>query len=511
MANASTSRKLIRCIGFVIAAAIVFVAAQGIAIAQTPPGCSANNLFVGISKDKTLITSGETVNYSVSIANGGAGACDVVDTDVIFHCPAADGTPTGSNVVLTLDGDYPADGTGDVCWNATGSGGCLANAGLSCIVTLTTVPGTATARVNVGGALDSQGLLLDSPSGSNFDASKDLNLDVVECTTNEQCDDDLFCTDDLCVSNVCQHSAHPCPADSDLCTTESCDETANACVSSDPPSCDDADICTDDSCVPASGDCQHIFNPENDESCQGDEVCRTPGFWGTHADADEDKACSQNITQAVIDAAGGSIEICGVTICNTLVDDAGSAVEAMCMKVQGFETRQLIRQLTAARLNCIVSGEAGGACDGISINDVYDACNTACAAGEVTADVGSNEDVNCVSAIDCFNNGGQYDFETGACFTGTCQVPDAGILQPIFCNATDAPCEVGECVPFPNNCHSAEFPEEFDFPNDSLSPSDPCFEKQGPAGSSDECKAAHKTPCSLPDNLGDCDTNVCAP
>jgi hypothetical protein len=67
-------------------------------------------------------------------------------------------------------------------------------------------------------------------------------------------------------------------------------------------------------------------------------------------------------------------------------------------------------------------------------------------------------------------------------------------------------------VPFPNSCHSAEFPEEFDFPNDSLSSSDPCFEKQGPAGSSDECKAAHKTPCALDaDTIDECTTNECAP
>ncbi|HSE63893.1 MAG TPA: hypothetical protein VLG15_09835 [Thermoanaerobaculia bacterium] len=268
MAEQGASSKLTRCIGLVIAAAIVFVAAEGLAIAQTPAGCSANNLFVGISKDKTLITSGETVNYQVSISNGGAGACDVINTDVVFHCPAADGTATGSNVVLTTDGDYPADGTGNVCWNSGGTGGCLANAGLACVVTLTTVPGTATARVNVGGIGDqTKGVLLDSPTGSTFDASKDLNLDVVECTTNSQCEDGLFCTDDLCVSNVCQSSAHPCPADSDLCTTESCDENANACVSSQPRNCNDSDVCTDDSCVPATGQCSNVFDPENDPSC----------------------------------------------------------------------------------------------------------------------------------------------------------------------------------------------------------------------------------------------------
>jgi hypothetical protein len=141
-------------------------------------------------------------------------------------------------------------------------------------------------------------------------------------------------------------------------------------------------------------------------------------------------------------------------------------------------------------LNCIVSGETGGACDGISINDVFDACNTACAAGNVEATVGTDT-VDCIGAIDCFNNGGQFDNATGVCTTGTCAVGGADCSE-------ENPCATGECIPLANSCHQTEFADaEFPLPNDSLSPSDPCFEKQGPAGSNDECKTANKTTCTI--------------
>jgi hypothetical protein len=134
----------------------------------------------------------------------------------------------------------------------------------------------------------------------------------------------------------------------------------------------------------------------------GEEICRTPGFWGTHAYANPKKSGSQNITQAVIDQAGGCIEICGETISNTEVDNASSAEEALCVAVKGQSTLQLARQLTAAALNCIVSG-GGSDCSGISIAETFQACNDACAAGNTTADVNGST-VNCIEAIDTFNN-----------------------------------------------------------------------------------------------------------
>ena len=140
----------------------------------------------------------------------------------------------------------------------------------------------------------------------------------------------------------------------------------------------------------------------------GQERCRTPGFWGTHACPEDpetlvgscEKSGSQNITQQVIDAAGGCLEICGERITNTALDNADSALEAMCVNVGGVRERQLARQLTAAALNCVMSG-GGSACSGISIESFFTECNSVCAGTSATLTV-----EECIDALDCWNNGG---------------------------------------------------------------------------------------------------------
>ena len=127
----------------------------------------------------------------------------------------------------------------------------------------------------------------------------------------------------------------------------------------------------------------------------GDEFCRTPGFWGTHAGIEKSRA--NNLTQAVIDAAvDGELSICGQTIDNTNVGNMMSAVEAMCVHPKGEQQRQLARQLTAAALNCVVFG-AGADCAGSSIATEFAEANAACAANA--------EDLSqYIETIDAFNN-----------------------------------------------------------------------------------------------------------
>jgi hypothetical protein len=196
----------------------------------------------------------------------------------------------------------------------------------------------------------------------------------------------------------------------------------------------------------------------------GPTICRGAGFWATHADADSRKACSQNITAAVIRQGGGSIEICGetltaeattddeATVLVESVDNASSALEALCVKIEGDGRLQLARQLTAMALNCIVSG-LGADCGGsATLGDLFDFCNAACLAD--TASVAS-----CIDRVDCFNSGGFFD----------------GL----------------RCIDEPNGCEHRDLPELALTGNTSSCP-DP-----GPAGSSDECKAARKTSCTI--------------
>jgi hypothetical protein len=209
------------------------------------------------------------------------------------------------------------------------------------------------------------------------------------------------------------------------------------------------DVC--EFCNTSTGQCE--VDLTRDPICQAQDICRTPGFWAEHADQDPDKHCSQDITGAAIAACGGSISVCGQTITNTNLDNAHSALEAMCIKVRGTQTLQLARQLTAAQLNCCVTGDVtiGNDC---SVADLINTCNAVCAGTSTAKTVG-----DCISAIDCFNNGGTFS-------NGTCTPGGA------------------------NNCHNQALPlSDLNLPNNNPA-SGQCFGQQGAAGSPDECNTA---------------------
>jgi hypothetical protein len=192
----------------------------------------------------------------------------------------------------------------------------------------------------------------------------------------------------------------------------------------------------------------------------GIERCRTPGFWAEHAcpcsgttipgQSQRTRFCEKrgalNYTQTVIDAAGGCLEICGEKITNTCVDSADSAVEAMCVAVQGTSERQLARQLMAAALNCVVSG-GGPTCDGISIEQLFATCNSVC---EGTSSAMTVQ--QCIDQIDEFNNG----------------ISSPGCHDRTLCNP--------------------QVPGLADICND---------QPPNPAGSVDECKSARGNDCAV--------------
>ena len=86
---------------------LALLALPGLAHAdQLPPGCTSNNLAVDISRSLLVAHPGDTVDFTVTVSNGGAGACDVLNTDVDFVAP--DGTITN----LVTGASFPADGSG---------------------------------------------------------------------------------------------------------------------------------------------------------------------------------------------------------------------------------------------------------------------------------------------------------------------------------------------------------------------------------------------------------------
>jgi hypothetical protein len=226
-------------------------------------------------------------------------------------------------------------------------------------------------------------------------------------------------------------------------------------------------------------------------------ICRTPGFWGTHgcgttgsldpAQCEKvrgDTAKAHNITQLALnlamDKAGGSLTICGEVVSNTQVGSGESALEAICVKpsTDPSSPLQVARQLMSAALNCAISNDDLNAayCEGTSNNDIFNACNTACATAgghTVTAQV-NGFTVSCGAAIDCLNNGLVFHLDTGVCGPESSGCHDESLTN------------VGACS----------------LSGDLCSSNDPCAAgagecRPGPAGSSKACNAARDNNCTI--------------
>ena len=199
---------------------------------------------------------------------------------------------------------------------------------------------------------------------------------------------------------------------------------------------------------------------------------------------------SHNITQLALDLAidkagesGDFIIVCGEQISNTEVPGAESAIEAICVKPSTDKGKalQAARQLTALVLNCAVTdpSTADAYCENTPFEDLFNACNAACAtAGQhvVTAQLPDGDTVNCVNAIDCVNNGYVFHSDTGICgpevtgchdettTVGTCSQSGA------FCSSNDP------CDPVPGKTNTCQ---------------------PGAAGSSKACNAAESNNCTI--------------
>jgi hypothetical protein len=298
----------------------------------------------------------------------------------------------------------------------------------------------------------------------------------------DPCNDGAYCSvNDTCSGGTCSGTARDC-GDGVGCTVDSCNEGTDSCDHSANNSlCDDQDACTEDICD-AVNDCI------NDLICV--DVCRSPGYWSTHSGYEKGDR-SINVGQLVLDAAG-SIEVCGQTISKTVNPAApwleglglSSNLEALCMRTKGVRQRQLNRQLTAAALNCVMSN--GKDCDDITgryIDVSYSACNELCATG-VQAPGGPSAG-ECVSQLDCFNNGGQI--VDGQCAKGTCaEQPD------LYCGKDYGACPSidetpQDCVAFEDNCHDSALCKE---------PIGVC-PKSTPASSPKACQEARFNECTI--------------
>jgi hypothetical protein len=302
------------------------------------------------------------------------------------------------------------------------------------------------------------------------------------------CDDSNECTDDTCNSESgCVYTpddTNTCD-DGDPCTVDALGSCENGLCVGGGPACDDGDECTQDSCDPATGECSYDF------VCAG--ICRTAGFWGNRF----------TLTDAVIHAAGGCLEVCGQSICGTddvdLQNTLGSALEALCTPMKDTAVGQTYRQMVTAALNCIVSGYGAncaalldpvleGTVHGFDVS--WLSCNAQC-------ELGSGGDAGllgqCRQQLDCWNNGNQWvDVDPGvgvtmACATGRCEDAPYDYCRGTACGI-DNP-----CVPFEFSCHTeslCETPVEDLFAEQCVGG----VEKLGPASPA-ECKLALGSKC----------------
>jgi cysteine-rich repeat protein len=141
-------------------------------------------------KDKTSIVSGEIVTFTVTARNDSATACDVTGTTITFHCPAADGTPTGAATVCASNADFLVP---------------FAPTTL-CVVpcTVTVNPGVTSAQALVDGA----GTLHDNPDNDFDSADIHRTLSVIIRTCGDGTINDSGC------GETCDTNAFPAGAPS---------------------------------------------------------------------------------------------------------------------------------------------------------------------------------------------------------------------------------------------------------------------------------------------------------
>lgn len=206
---------------------------------------------------------------------------------------------------------------------------------------------------------------------------------------------------------------------------------------------DDGVACT----VPtrdASGECTEV------DECV--ETCRPAAWWSTRSGTEGQRVktgngvihanAAANLGQSVIDGAGPFV-ICGHMIRKSDVGNLSSALEALCVRKEGFEERELFRQLVATAMNCGIS--EGGRCDQILerfVDVSFSDCNKLCA-GEPVENGPSAE--QCSQQLACFNEGGRMFDDR--CALGTC-TQDSETL----CGSDYGDCQAGDCDAFADSC-----------------------------------------------------------
>ncbi len=165
-----------------------------------------------------------------------------------------------------------------------------------------------------------------------------------ECTTGSDCSDGIVCTDDSCVSGVCQHQNNTAACDdsdgctvNDACSGGICRGMPAAFCCRTNGDCADSNSCTDDRCV--GGQCRHLANNapcDDGDICTVDDLCAAGQCAGTrqadccHSDGD----CSIGACETAACMAHGCLRtpIAGCSPCADAVacDDQNACTDDQC-------------------------------------------------------------------------------------------------------------------------------------------------------------------------------------
>lgn len=131
---------------------------------QSPPGCGGSRFALDITKDRSAVRAGETINFWVELSNLGADACDVSNITIEYFGPgAAPGTTATTPIILSNTARYN-NGTTRISFGPFPY----------VVPTVEAATPEVTARVRVQG-----GLLHDSPIDHVVDINKTVGTPIV--------------------------------------------------------------------------------------------------------------------------------------------------------------------------------------------------------------------------------------------------------------------------------------------------------------------------------------------
>ncbi|HXC52792.1 MAG TPA: hypothetical protein VN634_18045 [Candidatus Limnocylindrales bacterium] len=338
----------------------------------------------------------------------------------------------------------------------------------------------------VGGAIN--------PCDDEIQCTQDsCNIGLDECkhtpmNNNEPCEDGSFCTiNDSCRVGQCIGDARPCD-DANLCTTDSCNEITDQCdnanntlpcddgqfcttgdtcgngtCSVSTPTCNDSNVCTTDSCDEAADTCSNVNNTDPCDDglfCTTADTCAAGACVGGPArDCGDNNVCTNdscNETTDVCDNVNNTIacddslfctvnDTCANGACNGTARDCADT--NLCTTDTCNEATDVCDNLNNTvpcddGLFC-TKGDAcaGGVCVGgpATTCDDANACTTDTCAEETDSCSSVNNTAPCDDGLFCTNGD---VCSNGACVAGPAR--DCGDANPCTtdaCNETSNACE----------------------------------------------------------------------